>query len=331
MPTYTLPGLGLTAGWATGENGWGAPMNANLSKLSILSQLTVDGIVALADLPASPTNGMIYIVSDGANANHIYARSNGAWVTIAPVVGFRAFNKVTNSVATYVGGTWVVQQIPIYNALDALRVLRVNSDGLNLEWASLADLSGPVPEPAIEDFGKILTVNSSGNAIWDFFSTGLPATTGQNGKFLSVIGDAFALVDLVASIPPVAGNSGKSLRVNSAETGVEWVDDRFVAVQSITAAAPKTLALSDRANYIRVSVSSLFTITIPANGDVAFPIGSSMVIRQAGAGQILLSPASGVTLSSVINATRGPGSTITLIKVAANIWDVFGDAVEYGA
>lgn len=331
MPTYTLPGIGLTAGWATGENGWGSPMNSNLSKLSILTQLTVEDVVLLSELPASPTNGMIYIVTDGSNSNHIYARSNGAWVTIAPSEGFRAFNKTTNSVTTYVGGEWAIVEIPVFTAIDSLRVLRVNSDGTALEWATATALSGPVPDPEVEDAGKVLRVNNLGNPIWDFFNTGLPTTIGQNGKFLTVEDDEFVLVDLVSTIPPVASNSGKSLRVNSAETGIEWVDDRTVSVQSITTATPKTLAMADRSNYIRISVSAPYTLNIPANGDVPFPIGSSMVIRQAGAGQIVVTPASGVTLSSILNATRGPGSTITLIKVGLNLWDIFGDAVEYGA
>lgn len=89
-----------------------------------------------------------------------------------------------------------------------------------------------------------------------------------------------------------------------------------------------TLALTDTQSLIEITNSSAITVTVPTNSSVAFPIGSSITILQAGAGQITVTPASGVTLNYTPgNKFRAQWSSATLMKRATNSWVLFGDTV----
>ena len=91
-----------------------------------------------------------------------------------------------------------------------------------------------------------------------------------------------------------------------------------------------TPSLDDNNGYIRGSNAAAITVTIPPNSSVAFPLGTSLTYRQAAAGQLEISPGSGVTLNAPASAssplkTKQEGSTVQLVKVATDEWDIFGD------
>jgi len=87
-----------------------------------------------------------------------------------------------------------------------------------------------------------------------------------------------------------------------------------------------TLVLTDDNSVVRCSNASSMSVTIPTNALVAFPIGSIVQIRQVIAGQVTLVAASGVTLNtSETLITRKQGSTVGLMKVGTEEWDVTGD------
>ena len=73
-----------------------------------------------------------------------------------------------------------------------------------------------------------------------------------------------------------------------------------------------TLVLADAFKFIEMSNAAASTLTVPPNSAVAFPIGTVIEGVQLGAGQVTLTPGSGVT----INAAPGR-------KVAAQ-YGVFG-------
>jgi len=88
-----------------------------------------------------------------------------------------------------------------------------------------------------------------------------------------------------------------------------------------------TLALADRGKHIFATASS-FTITIPTNASVAFPIGSAITIF-CGDATKTLAPASGVTLvqagtSNTGSRTLGINALVTLVKLQTNTWVVSG-------
>lgn len=79
-------------------------------------------------------------------------------------------------------------------------------------------------------------------------------------------------------------------------------------------------------SIIEPNSASGVTITIPPNSSVAIPVGTSLQVCQAGAGQITIAAGSGVTLRTARSlTTRAQYSTITIRKRGVNEWILSGD------
>ena len=86
------------------------------------------------------------------------------------------------------------------------------------------------------------------------------------------------------------------------------------------------LALADKDKVVEMNVGSGNTLTVPPNGDVAFPIGTQITVIQTGGGQTTLSPGAGVGINGTPGLkTRTQWSAVTLIKRATNTWIATGD------
>ncbi len=90
-----------------------------------------------------------------------------------------------------------------------------------------------------------------------------------------------------------------------------------------------TLVLADANPNVMVEMNkgTANDLTVPPNGDVAFPIGSSVLISQYGAGETTVVAGSGVTIRSdggklKMNAQY---ALATLIKRGTNEWYLSGD------
>ncbi|MCZ4222515.1 hypothetical protein [Pedobacter rhodius] len=106
-----------------------------------------------------------------------------------------------------------------------------------------------------------------------------------------------------------------------------YVQTALSTVNINTQTANYTLVLADAGKFVQQNVSSANNVTVPANASVAFPVGTQILLRQMGSGQVTVVAASGVTLQSADNAlkSRVQFAPITLIKVATNTWAVMGD------
>lgn len=92
--------------------------------------------------------------------------------------------------------------------------------------------------------------------------------------------------------------------------------------------ASYTLVLADAGKLVEVSNASANTLTIPTNASVAFPVGTTILVVQTGAGQTTIAEASGVTVNGTPGLKlRAQWSAATLIKRATNTWLVMGDVV----
>jgi hypothetical protein len=90
----------------------------------------------------------------------------------------------------------------------------------------------------------------------------------------------------------------------------------------------RTLGLADINAHLVFSSGSPVTVTVPVNASVAFPIGSTVDIAQAGAGQVSITGEAGVTLNKFAGrtaATAGQHAVVRLRKVAPDTWTLFGD------
>lgn len=79
--------------------------------------------------------------------------------------------------------------------------------------------------------------------------------------------------------------------------------------------------------WVRVTSGTKSTVTLPVDADLGSPAtGAQIHLRQVGAGQVEISPASGVTVNTPETLrTRWAGSSIALVKVGVNTWDCTGD------
>ncbi len=95
----------------------------------------------------------------------------------------------------------------------------------------------------------------------------------------------------------------------------------------VTTATSRTLALTDAWNYVRPGTTSAVTLTIPTNASVAFEIGTEITVRALG--NVTLAAANGVTLNPPSGGTLSMTArmTVTLKKVATDVWDVIGQTV----
>lgn len=100
-----------------------------------------------------------------------------------------------------------------------------------------------------------------------------------------------------------------------------------VSIVTDTATA-RALQITDPGKVIRRGNGGQMDDVVPLHSTTEIPVESVISVRQIAAGQVVMTPASGVTLnvpSGHVAATRAQGSTIMLHKVGTNEWDVTGD------
>jgi hypothetical protein len=91
---------------------------------------------------------------------------------------------------------------------------------------------------------------------------------------------------------------------------------------------PYTLVITDAQKIIEMSSASANTLTIPLDSSVNFPVGTSILVIQTGAGQTTIAGASGVTVNSFIGLKIiGRWAGATLVKRATNTWVAVGGLV----
>jgi hypothetical protein len=113
----------------------------------------------------------------------------------------------------------------------------------------------------------------------------------------------------------------------------KYVDDNYSPLTINTQTGTSyVLLLTDAGTYVRMTNAAANTVEVPANADVAFEIGTEIIIRQAGAGKTtLVSPGS----PAVILNSGGDGSppplgiaaqhnSLSIIKVGTDEWDISG-------
>ena len=91
-----------------------------------------------------------------------------------------------------------------------------------------------------------------------------------------------------------------------------------------------TLALTDSNNFIPLTSSAAFTITVPADNTVNFPIGTRIDMVQLGTGQVTVAGQTNGAQTSLVRSTPGAKfraqySGATLVKISTNLWSLVGD------
>lgn len=91
-------------------------------------------------------------------------------------------------------------------------------------------------------------------------------------------------------------------------------------------ASSYTLTIDDAGLSVEFTGSSAATVTVPANADVSYPVGTVVEVLQYGTGQVTVAAAGGVTLRTASSlTTRAQYSSVSLRKRAVNEWIISGD------
>ena len=93
-----------------------------------------------------------------------------------------------------------------------------------------------------------------------------------------------------------------------------------------------TLALADNGKLVTLANASPISVTIPANGSVALPVGAVIMMAAYDAGAVTISGAGGVTVVSTGATAASPVirttySSVGAIQTSADNWLVVGDLI----
>lgn len=102
----------------------------------------------------------------------------------------------------------------------------------------------------------------------------------------------------------------------TAERGIDVITDATLA---------RTASNLDAYGYVRFTNAGDVVYTIDADNDL--PVESVITVRDVSCGSFTIAAGVGVTVNPPFGGTlvsAGPGSTIQIVKVAANEYDVFG-------
>jgi hypothetical protein len=85
------------------------------------------------------------------------------------------------------------------------------------------------------------------------------------------------------------------------------------------------LVLTDAGKFVTMTNAAASTLTVPSNSSVAFPVGTYIEGAQLGAGQVTITPGSGVTINAApgLKVAAQYGS-FGLVKTATDTWLAMG-------
>jgi hypothetical protein len=113
-----------------------------------------------------------------------------------------------------------------------------------------------------------------------------------------------------------------------AKTADGWVEVVNILVATNQKTGSYTLALGDAQSVVEMNAAAANTLTVPPNSSVAYPVGTSILVVQAGAGQTTIAGGAGVTVNSYLGLNIiGQWAGCTLIKRATDTWVAVGGLV----
>lgn len=150
MPSTMIPGVGVQAKWAEGEDGWGLGMDENLVRLSVLTQLSVPSVTA----PLSAGAGVQIAPSSHAESGQIAVSLEGTWWFYQPFVGMSAWVRDAAAWFVWDGSAWVREASAAYVISPVVTASRAITEaefaaGATIEVNSEQDVVLTVPGPGV--------------------------------------------------------------------------------------------------------------------------------------------------------------------------------------
>lgn len=136
----------------------------------------------------------------------------------------------------------------------------------------------------------------------------------------------YTAADILTKIKTVDG-SGSGLDADLLDGISSGSFQQFTSPRVISAApsGAYTFGLADCGSVVNPGNGN-FSLTVPTNAAVAFPIGTQIDLAFGGSGTVNIVGASGVTVASLNSASTflGPGATAMLLKTGTNFWFLSG-------
>jgi len=106
----------------------------------------------------------------------------------------------------------------------------------------------------------------------------------------------------------------------------------YLNIPQVAFSANATIALTDAGKHYYSTTASNLALTIANNTSVSWPIGATITVIERAAGNIIITPGTGVSLYYAGNSTAGSRvlstyGMATLINVEANVWMVNGSGL----
>lgn len=123
--------------------------------------------------------------------------------------------------------------------------------------------------------------------------------------------------------------NGNVLSASDVNGITEGINDLAIAVLPAAKTASYTLAAGDAASVITMNVASANNLNVPTNTSVPFPIGTQILVYQAGAGQtsiVAVTPGTTtIRAQGSKNKIAGQYGVAGIIKIATDEWVAFGN------
>lgn len=159
------------------------------------------------------------------------------------------------------------------------------------------------------------------------------AKAGVN-NFLNPAARDAALTSPVRGTVCFIRQDASSVAVNQIQfyDGTAWRPYEGIALLTTNTASgggTYTLSLDDISKTITFNSTATYTVSVPPNSSVAFPLGAKVDVVRLGTGAVTLSQGSGVTILSK-NSNKNIAaqySGATLVKIDTNTWILIGDLI----
>jgi len=206
-------------------------------------------------------------------------------------------------------------------------------DAQNSAWVSSGPFVGPVGPTGASVTGPTgptgaasFVTGPTGPSGGPTGATGPTGPTGAASTVTGPTGAASTVTGPTGSTGPT-GPTGASVTGPTGSTGPTGAQGVWDTAQTISVQADTyTLVLGDAGKLITCTKGTAMSIIIPTNAAQAYSIGQRVDIMQYGAGQVTVSPDTGVTLRSTpTNKLRATYSTASIIKIATDEWVLAGD------
>jgi len=177
------------------------------------------------------------------------------------------------------------------------------------------------------------THNFLNNVVFEDINSVVQAKAGVN-NFLNPAARDGALTSPVRGTVCFIRQNSDAVAINQIQyyDGTRWVPHGGTVTLNAQTASSNTsydISLNDIGKTITFDSTFTYTINIPANSEVAFPIGSEIDVFRMNTGSVTFSPNSGVTINSKNSnksiAARYTGASI--FKIDTNTWLLVGDLI----